>query len=70
MTTTSQLISAIRFCDDNRPNFINRPFWDTVVTLALTDHSKKAPVEFSHMDVYWDALDYARTSMKEEAKRD
>lgn len=68
MTTTTQLVSIIRFCEDNRPPFVSPAFWDTVVTIALTEHARKKAEDFVPMEVYWDALESVKVTMRDQVK--
>lgn len=65
MTTTTQLVQTLRFCETNRPAFVSVGFWDTAVLCAVTDFADVPVERFNHMDVYWKALESVRHVLTE-----
>lgn len=67
MTTTTQLVQTLRFCEANRPPFVNVSFWDTAVLCAVNDYTNTPADKFNYMDVYWRALESVKLVMQEQA---
>ena len=62
MNKTTQIINALRFCDENRPRWIDRHYWDKHVADSLAElmYSSEA---FDGLDAWWAVMERVRTDI-------